>query len=87
MVENFFEEREVSKEKLIELIKLDDYDLKEWLYNVGVDEARETFIQAMKDVEQETKNGCADVMPPIKCRNGYPSPWPTEFNKAHRGKG
>ena len=49
----------MSKAELIELIKLDDYDLKDWLYTVGVDEAREIFIQAMKDVEQDTKNGCA----------------------------
>lgn len=49
----------MSEANLIELINLDDYDLKEWLYNVGVDEAREIFIQAIKDVEQDTKHGCA----------------------------
>ena len=52
----------MSKAELIELIKLDDYDLKDWLYTVGVDEARGVFINALKEQDRDTRHGCAGAV-------------------------
>ena len=52
----------MSKAKLIKLIKANDDDLYEWLGNVDLDEAREVFIQALKDQDSDTRHGCADAL-------------------------
>ena len=54
----------MSKARLIELLKMNDYDLEYAIFDFilpddGIREFRKLIFNALKDVEQDTKNGCA----------------------------